>query len=97
MTVNEPLLSPSDASASGDGYATRRRSLSPDNADDELATMAALRRTRSNVSTFSAWRSKIGLGGVARRTVGLFCLLVTVFLWTLSNFMASVRVSRGMS
>jgi solute carrier family 35 protein F5 len=52
--------------------------------------MTALRRTKSNVSTFSAWRSKVGLGGVGRRTLGILCLLVTVFLWTLSNFMASV-------
>ncbi|KAH7362522.1 hypothetical protein B0T11DRAFT_280938 [Plectosphaerella cucumerina] len=89
MTVNEPLLSPSEASASGDGYSTRRRSASHGDADEDLAAMTALRRTKSNVSTFSAWRSKVGLGGVGRRTLGILCLLVTVFLWTLSNFMAS--------
>lgn len=57
---------------------------------DERGTMDSLRRTRSNNSTFSSWRSKIGLGGVARRTIGIGCLLLTVFLWTISNFMASV-------
>ncbi|KAH0594463.1 hypothetical protein MHUMG1_07813 [Metarhizium humberi] len=31
----------------------------------------------------------MGLGGVARRTLGICLLLVTVFLWTLSNFLAS--------
>ncbi|KAK2593709.1 hypothetical protein QQS21_008574 [Conoideocrella luteorostrata] len=34
------------------------------------------------------WAS-VGLGGVARRTLGICLLLVTVFLWTLSNFLAS--------
>jgi solute carrier family 35 protein F5 len=35
-------------------------------------------------------REKLGLGGVARRTLGIGLLLIVVFLWTLSNFMASV-------
>ena len=35
-------------------------------------------------------REKLGLGGVARRTLGIALLLVVVFLWTLSNFLASV-------
>jgi hypothetical protein len=38
------------------------------------------------------FRAKLGLAGVARRTLGLACLMVTVLLWTLYNFMASVRV-----
>ncbi|KAG6208741.1 hypothetical protein E4U35_008090 [Claviceps purpurea] len=33
--------------------------------------------------------ASLGLGGVARRTLGICLLLVTVFLWTLSNFLAS--------
>ncbi|KAK1717859.1 hypothetical protein BDP67DRAFT_487217 [Colletotrichum lupini] len=32
----------------------------------------------------------MGLGGVARRTLGISLLLVTVLLWTISNFLASV-------
>ncbi|PHH91112.1 hypothetical protein CDD83_1635 [Cordyceps sp. RAO-2017] len=35
------------------------------------------------------FRSKMGLAGVARRTLGIGLLLVTVFLWTTSNFLAS--------
>ncbi|KAM0285999.1 hypothetical protein ACHAQH_001188 [Verticillium albo-atrum] len=35
------------------------------------------------------WRTKLGLDGVGRRTLGIACLLLTVFLWTLSNFLAS--------
>lgn len=37
--------------------------------------------------------ASLGLGGVARRTLGICLLLVTVFLWTLSNFLASVSYS----
>lgn len=33
----------------------------------------------------------LGIAGIARRTLGIILLLVTVFLWTLSNFLASVR------
>ncbi|OAA72551.1 vacuolar membrane protein [Cordyceps fumosorosea ARSEF 2679] len=33
--------------------------------------------------------SNIGLGGYARRTLGICLLIVVVFLWTLSNFLAS--------
>ena len=36
------------------------------------------------------FRAAVGLDNVARRTLGIFLLLVTVFLWTTSNFLASV-------
>jgi len=35
------------------------------------------------------FRAGVGLQNVARRTLGIFLLLVTVFLWTSSNFLAS--------
>ncbi|KAJ4863849.1 eamA-like transporter family domain-containing protein [Trichoderma breve] len=35
------------------------------------------------------FREGLGLAGVARRTLGICFLLLTVFLWTLSNFLAS--------
>ncbi|KAK2677307.1 Protein of unknown function DUF3955 [Fusarium oxysporum f. sp. vasinfectum] len=38
-------------------------------------------------------RAKLGLGGVARRTLGFALLLLTVFLWTLYNFIASYMFS----
>lgn len=38
--------------------------------------------------------ARIGLAGVARRTLAICLLLVTVFLWTLSNFLASVSEPR---
>lgn len=34
--------------------------------------------------------NRLGLGRFARRTLGIACLTVTVFLWTLANFLASV-------
>jgi hypothetical protein len=36
------------------------------------------------------FRAGMGLQNVARRTLGIFLLFVTVFLWTSSNFLASV-------
>lgn len=39
---------------------------------------------------FSRWRGKHGLWARWRRIVGLLLLFLTVFLWTVSNFLASV-------
>ncbi|KAG5926923.1 hypothetical protein E4U42_002799 [Claviceps africana] len=41
-------------------------------------------------------RANLGLDGVARRTLGICLLLVTVFLWTVSNFLASFIFSDHM-
>jgi len=49
----------------------------------------------SGISSFSASnsiRDRLGLGGVARRTLGIGLLLVVVLLWTISNFLASVSL-----
>ncbi|KAK0752377.1 hypothetical protein B0T18DRAFT_318523 [Schizothecium vesticola] len=48
-------------------------------------------RPRSTTSTKgpSSLRARLGLLGVARRTLGILLLLFTVFMWTLSNFLAS--------
>lgn len=50
------------------------------------------RRSMSSVrsSKIRGFRATVGLQKVARRTLGIFLLLVTVFLWTASNFLASV-------
>lgn len=40
-------------------------------------------------------KARLGLGGVARRTLGIILLLVVVFLWTISNFLASYIFSDG--
>lgn len=66
-----------------------RRSPSP----YALATASDSGRTIGS----SGVRAKLGLGGVARRTLGIALLLIVVFLWTLSNFLASVSTSSGCS
>jgi solute carrier family 35 protein F5 len=37
------------------------------------------------------FRANVGLENIGRRALGIFLLLVTVVLWTSSNFLASVR------
>ncbi|CAK7202334.1 hypothetical protein SEUCBS139899_005056 [Sporothrix eucalyptigena] len=37
----------------------------------------------------TGFRASIGLAGMARRTLGISMLMITVFLWTASNFFAS--------
>lgn len=72
--------------------ATRRRSLST-----SAYLSSSIGSLRSNAtagpqqqkSGIHAITARLGLGGVARRTLGITLLLVTVFLWTLSNFLAS--------
>lgn len=39
-----------------------------------------------------SFKAGLGLQNMARRTLGIFLLGVTVFLWTASNFLASVGV-----
>lgn len=41
----------------------------------------------------SGFRESTGLQNVARRTLGIILLLITVILWTVSNFLASVSAS----
>lgn len=43
----------------------------------------------------SGFRAGVGLENIARRTLGIILLLVTVFLWTASNFLASVSVNNA--
>jgi hypothetical protein len=40
---------------------------------------------------FMGWKGKDGQWAKWRRIVGLLLLFLTVFLWTVSNFLASVR------
>lgn len=40
---------------------------------------------------FMGWKGKAGDWARWRRIVGLLLLFLTVFLWTVSNFLASVR------
>ncbi|CAK7267115.1 hypothetical protein SEPCBS119000_002376 [Sporothrix epigloea] len=45
--------------------------------------------TPTTVPMTTGFRASIGLAGVGRRSLGIFMLMVTVFLWTASNFFAS--------
>jgi len=40
---------------------------------------------------------QLGAAGMARRTLGLTLLMVVVFLWTMSSFLASVSIGAGNS
>lgn len=53
------------------------------------ASRSSVRSAGTNASKGSSLRGKLGLLGVARRTLGIALLLLTVFLWTVSNFLAS--------
>lgn len=61
-----------------------------DQAADLAASIGSSIRTRSLSPMNQSFRAKLGLDYVARRTLGICLLLVTVLLWTLSNFLASV-------
>lgn len=68
-----------------------------DEAVEMTASLASSVRDRSlspSPVPKKGFRTSIGLGGVARRTLGICLLLVTVFLWTSSNFLASVGDDR---
>ncbi|KAL2023931.1 hypothetical protein VTK56DRAFT_708 [Thermocarpiscus australiensis] len=71
-------------SHSGTGMLVGRASRSPSSS------------TRTSGSgAVGGMRARLGLGGVARRTLGITLLLMVVFLWTLSNFLASYIFSDG--
>lgn len=70
--------------------ATRRRSLSTSAyLSSSIGSLRPDAPTPAPKSGIYAITARLGLGGVARRTLGIALLLVTVFLWTLSNFLAS--------
>jgi hypothetical protein len=49
-----------------------------------------VRHPSSRTPPASPNKMGVEIGGIARRTVGIFLLLIVVFLWTASNFLASV-------
>ncbi|KAI1326836.1 hypothetical protein F5Y16DRAFT_218879 [Xylariaceae sp. FL0255] len=80
MTPREPLLAAVDAIQ--EGRSSRRRPSVALTASD---TMSGSRRS----SIVGGLRVGFGVIPVARRSLGISLLLVTVFLWTASNFLAS--------
>ncbi|KAG5982829.1 hypothetical protein E4U55_001282 [Claviceps digitariae] len=93
-TANSQFMSEDAVVASAttsDTISHRRLSMSSPEAV-EMTEAAASNPVQAPVSvkrTRVGLLASLGLGGVARRTLGICLLLVTVFLWTLSNFLAS--------
>ncbi|KAH8891356.1 hypothetical protein GQ53DRAFT_649173 [Thozetella sp. PMI_491] len=89
MAPIEPLV-PAELADDPQSPSTRRRSQSITNLLQAVRS-GGRRMSLSHVSSRSATtiRAKLGLMGVARRTLGISLLMVTVFLWTASNFLAS--------
>lgn len=69
----------------------RRRSLSSGPLSSSITSLRAsgMGGTRGAAVGGGGLLASLGLGGFARRTLGTTLLLVTVFLWTTSNFLAS--------
>lgn len=85
MSAQEPPVPPAVAAevlASRDRSIDLHRRQSHDR--HSLASVPSGTKTQG-------FRAGVGLGNVARRTLGIFLLLVTVGLWTSSNFLTSVR------
>lgn len=91
MAPAEPMM-PAELASPGPEYRPvgSRRSTHSERGFDMGATPPSVRSTGTSGSRSSSLRAKFGLMGVARRTLGIMLLLVTVFLWTASNFLASV-------
>ncbi|KAG9236588.1 hypothetical protein BJ875DRAFT_217990 [Amylocarpus encephaloides] len=82
MAAHEPPVPL--AAAEEFGLVTDR--LSPPSERAERLSMSSSRSLKHGGGSF---RKGVGLENVARRTLGIILLLVTVFLWTSSNFLAS--------
>ncbi|KAK1754769.1 hypothetical protein QBC47DRAFT_225792 [Echria macrotheca] len=67
---------------------SRRRSQSSGAAPLLARSVSRSQSTRSG-NDKGTLRQRLGLLGVARRTLGILLLLFTVLMWTLSNFLAS--------
>jgi hypothetical protein len=79
MSAQEPLVPP----ALSEEFAVPRRRSSEHHDRTSMSSSRSALKPRG-------FRAGVGLQNVARRTLGIFLLLVTVFLWTSSNFLASV-------
>jgi len=84
MAPTEPLIPA--AMALERSSTSRRSSLGSIHSLTEMTSSQFSSRSVAK----GGFRAKLGLGGVARRTLGIALLMVTVLLWTVSNFLASV-------
>ncbi|KAF7550048.1 hypothetical protein G7Z17_g5966 [Cylindrodendrum hubeiense] len=81
------MASSDSAFSQGIGHARERQHA--DETTDLSASTSALLPMRPGPPAKDGFRASLGLAGVGRRTLGIACLMVTVCLWTLYNFMAS--------
>lgn len=91
MSAQEPPLPPAIAESfdlADDTLSVHR--------NERLSMSSSLSRSRSLKPKRGGggFKKSVGLENVARRTLGIILLLATVFLWTSSNFLASVSCSR---
>ncbi|KAF5719014.1 integral membrane protein [Fusarium mundagurra] len=83
-------MAPAMSTLSDEGSLSQERQHVQDENDVAVPSSPLLEsRSRSPAGL----RAKLGLGGVARRTLGFALLLLTVLLWTLYNFIASYMFS----
>ncbi|TGJ79580.1 hypothetical protein E0Z10_g9189 [Xylaria hypoxylon] len=82
MASSEPLAVAGDIAQGGDDRTGNRPSVTLSVRDHPSSSL------RSRGSSINAGRT-FGVWHLARRTLGISLLLVTVFLWTTSNFLAS--------
>lgn len=97
MAPLEPLAGTTEMAPEPEETRRSRRSMSSnrDAAHRALSSSIASFRSAGTAGTGTTktggggLRAQLGLAGVARRTLGISLLLVTVCLWTTSNFLAS--------
>lgn len=98
MAPLEPLVGTAELAPSSSSSAPvvpRQRSLSVSshtartNLSASFTSSVGTTTSSSSSTGIHALTARLGFGGVARRTLGIALLLVTVFLWTASNFLAS--------
>ncbi|KAF4468975.1 integral membrane [Fusarium albosuccineum] len=82
------MASQYEPTVAGEHSQARERQQAHYEADNPAVPTSPLLEPRSTAPK-DGWRAKLGLGGVARRTLGFALLMLTVFFWTLYNFIAS--------
>ncbi|SPO00669.1 related to integral membrane protein [Cephalotrichum gorgonifer] len=91
MAHTEPML-PAELAPSQHSHGQPRTSFSVSSTgeDDHRLSFQDSEQKRGEKSDFL---ERLGLGHYGRRTLGISCLTITVFLWTLANFLASSMFS----
>lgn len=97
MAPLEPLAGTAEMAPDADRAPRQRslsltRTLSHPTSDIGPALLYRTSNATSNASRHTgihAVTARLGLGGLARRSLGIALLLLVVFLWTVSNFLAS--------